>query len=55
MPTTTTTYIIKAVFDARDAGQTFGPFSERGTAEACVIALASRADVLSATVETRTN
>ena len=34
-----------------DIGFTFGMFEERDEAEACMIALATRADVTSATIE----
>ena len=35
----------------RRGGQTFGPFDRRGEAEACLIVLAGRADVVAAEVE----
>lgn len=50
MPTTTT-YIVRVQYDVRDAGQTFGPFESRSTAEDCVISLAERDNVKSATIE----
>jgi len=34
-------YIVRVQYDVRDAGQVFGPFEDRGTAEECVIALAA--------------
>ena len=43
-------YIVKAQTDVRDAGQTFGPFEKRAEAEQCIIALATRQDVKSATI-----
>ena len=44
-------YIVIAQTDVRDAGQRFGPFDKRDEAEQCVIALATRQDVRSATIE----
>jgi hypothetical protein len=44
-------YVVVMQTDVRDAGQQFGPFSKREEAEACVIALASRQDVRSATIQ----
>ena len=49
----TATYIVRAVFDARDAGQTFGPFETRESAEQCAIVLAGRDNVLSVSIEER--
>ena len=49
-------YHVRAVYDARGDGQTsggqvYGNIQDRNTAEACVLALAGRPDVLSATIE----
>ena len=49
------TYIVRAWFDQRDAGHTFGPFDDRTTAEQCVVALAGRAEVKSAKLEEEAN
>lgn len=45
------TYSVRVQYDVRDAGQVFGPFEDRSTAEECVIALAERENVKSATIE----
>ena len=48
---TTPTYMVRVQYDVRDAGQSFGPFQDRDSAEECVIALASRENVKSAIIE----
>ena len=50
MPPNSSTYVVVAQSDERAVGTTFGPFSSREQAEACVIALASRTDIKSATI-----
>jgi len=47
------TYVVRVMFDARDAGNEFGPFSDIETAEQCLIVLSGRADVIAATLETK--
>lgn len=42
---------VRITQDARAKGLAFGPFTERRMAESCVIALASRNDILAATIE----
>ena len=44
------TYTVTATGDVRADGTTYGPFTKREAAEACVIALAGRADIKSATI-----
>jgi hypothetical protein len=43
-------FIVKAQSDVRETGTTYGPFRQRDEAEQCVIALASRVDIKSATI-----
>jgi hypothetical protein len=44
-------YRVRAACDERTKGNTFGDFDSHAEAEQCVIALAGRADVLSAIIE----
>jgi hypothetical protein len=44
-------YRVRAIYDERAKGSTFGDFDSHAEAEQCVIALAGRADVLSAAIE----
>jgi len=47
----TTTFTVIAQSDVRDNGTTFGPFGSREAAEECVIALAARDNIKSATIQ----
>ena len=47
-------FVVRVQYDARDAGHTYGPFDKRDEAEACVVALAGRTNVLSAKIEEST-
>lgn len=51
MPKPEIRYRVRAVFDERADGSTFGEFENRDVAEECVIVLASRVDIKSATIE----
>ena len=44
-------FTVVAQSDVRDSGTTFGPFGDRGAAEQCVIVLAGRSDIKSATIQ----
>jgi hypothetical protein len=44
-------YNVRAVYDVRADGPLYGPFADREEAEQCVIVLAGRVDVISATIE----
>ena len=45
------TFTVIAQRDERSDGTAFGPFAKREQAEACVIALAGRMDIKSATIQ----
>ena len=43
-------FSVTAKTDVRESGTVFGPFEKRDQAEDCVIALATRVDIKSATI-----
>ncbi len=45
-------FTVRAWYTEADDGETFGPFNRRDGAEACVLVLAARPDVIRATIET---
>jgi hypothetical protein len=43
-------FVVEAIYDLRTKGTSFGPFEKRQGAEACLLIVASRPDVVSAVI-----
>ena len=50
MPHENTHWIVRVQYDTREQGHDYGPFAARKAAEACLIRLAGRTDVKTATL-----